>query len=235
MEGAEGCANPTAKKTTTKAKKPKKKVVKKVAKKKAVKKPLPSALAIPKRAGTSWVIFLNEFRKNETSSTITEATKAAAHAWREMSVADREVYDKKALDAKHKYEAELDTYLRSLKPEDFAKENERRRILAKRRLARNVKAGKVTAPKPGQHVKFRALKDPEAPHRPKNGYMFYAQFVREQPDEQEIFQGAKTVADQAKIIGARWRSMSESEKAPYQELAARDKERYSEAKKQYLK
>lgn len=84
--------------------------------------------------------------------------------------------------------------------------------------------------KPKRRVKKE--KDPNAPKRALNGYMYYANERRaalkaERPD-------LKT-KELAVVMGQEWNAMSEDQKRPYSVKGAADKERYAQAKASYAK
>ena len=83
-----------------------------------------------------------------------------------------------------------------------------------------------------EEKKKRKKKDPNAPKRPKNGFMFFsgekrAEVVKANPEDK--------VGDIAKKIGAMWREMDDKQKAPYQKMAGKDKDRYTKAAAAYAK
>ena len=65
----------------------------------------------------------------------------------------------------------------------------------------------------------RARKDPNAPKRALSAYMFFAQDFRSKHSDMSI-------TEQMSKAGEAWRAMSDSEKAPYEQKAAKDKQRY---------
>lgn len=84
--------------------------------------------------------------------------------------------------------------------------------------------------KPKRRVKKE--KDPNAPKRALNGYMYYSKERRatlkaERPD-------LKT-KELSVVMGQEWNAMSEDQKRPYSVKGAADKERYAQAKASYAK
>ncbi|KAJ1985471.1 Non-histone chromosomal protein 6 [Dimargaris cristalligena] len=78
--------------------------------------------------------------------------------------------------------------------------------------------------------KRRGKKDPNAPKRSLSAYMFFAQSNRENikrdnPDA--------TFGQIGKMMGAQWKSMTDTDKIPYEDQARADKERYEEEKAAY--
>ena len=78
--------------------------------------------------------------------------------------------------------------------------------------------------------KTKKKKDPNAPKKNLNSYMFYTREVR-----QDVANANPTlkVNEVAKIIGGQWRKLSEEAKQPYIDLASEDKVRYDKELKAY--
>jgi hypothetical protein len=74
-------------------------------------------------------------------------------------------------------------------------------------------------------------KDPAAPKNPLSAYLF---FVTEQRSKL-AGKSTKGFAEMARELGQQWKDMSEEEKAPYQELAKKDKQRFQFEKKAFEK
>lgn len=73
-------------------------------------------------------------------------------------------------------------------------------------------------------------KDPNAPKRALSAYMFFAN------DQREVVRGENPTASFGqigKLLGEKWKSLTESEKKPYEDKAAEDKKRYEEEKHAY--
>ena len=80
--------------------------------------------------------------------------------------------------------------------------------------------------------KEKKLKDENAPKRPKSAYMFFSEKKRaeireEQPDLK--------MTEISKVIGERWKEVSPESKAKYVKKAEKDKERYQEELKDYVR
>ncbi|CAN6651313.1 non-histone chromosomal protein 6A [Trichomonascus vanleenenianus] len=76
----------------------------------------------------------------------------------------------------------------------------------------------------------RRKKDPNAPKRSLSAYMFFANAQRDsvRSDNPDV-----TFGQVGKILGERWKALSESEKIPYEQKAAEDKKRYEAEKAAY--
>lgn len=73
-------------------------------------------------------------------------------------------------------------------------------------------------------------KDPNAPKRSLSAYMFFANEEREnvRNDNPGISFGQV-----GRVLGERWKALSEAEKKPYEQKAEADKKRYEEEKAAY--
>jgi len=92
-----------------------------------------------------------------------------------------------------------------------------------------VKADKGDGPAK-RATKEKKTKDPNAPKRPLSAYMFYSKDVREDTKSENP---DATFGELGKILGSKWSGLSEEEKAPYHDQAAKDKERYTEEQAAY--
>jgi len=73
-------------------------------------------------------------------------------------------------------------------------------------------------------------KDPKAPKRALSAYMFFSQDWRERIKTENPEAGFGEVG---KLLGAKWKEMSDEDKKPYIDQAAKDKERADEEKAAY--
>ncbi|KAI8885347.1 HMG box protein, partial [Backusella circina FSU 941] len=75
--------------------------------------------------------------------------------------------------------------------------------------------------------KKRDKKDPNAPKRGLSAYMFFSQANREKIKQENP---DATFGQLGKILGEKWKAMSEDDKKPYNDKAKADKERYEKEK-----
>ncbi|KAI7869315.1 high mobility group box domain-containing protein [Spinellus fusiger] len=75
--------------------------------------------------------------------------------------------------------------------------------------------------------KRRTKKDPAAPKRGLSAYMFFSQDQRQVVKEENPEAGFGQIG---KILGDKWKKMSDAEKKPYIEKAEIDKKRYESEK-----
>lgn len=78
----------------------------------------------------------------------------------------------------------------------------------------------------------KSKKDPAAPKRPLSAYMFFSQDHRERVKAANPDAG---FGDIGRLLGARWKEMSDAEKKPYLDMANRDKARAEAEKAAYNK
>jgi len=76
----------------------------------------------------------------------------------------------------------------------------------------------------------RAKKDPNAPKKPINAYMFYTKARREGLKKQ--YPDLK-ITEISKKLGEEWKEMDKDERAPYEAQSQKDKERYKLANDEY--
>ena len=83
----------------------------------------------------------------------------------------------------------------------------------------------------GNKKKMKPQKNPYAPKKPKSSYFYFCDEFR--PNYIEDFKKKNpnkkvSIADVAKQLGSKWKSLSDSGKKKYVKMAEKDKERYAE-------
>ncbi|KAK6341121.1 Non-histone chromosomal protein 6 [Orbilia brochopaga] len=73
-------------------------------------------------------------------------------------------------------------------------------------------------------------KDPNAPKRGLSAYMFFA---NEQRENVRAENPGIAFGQVGKVLGERWKALSDKQRAPYEAKAAADKKRYEDEKAQY--
>ncbi|KAJ6096204.1 high mobility group box domain-containing protein [Penicillium sp. IBT 16267x] len=76
----------------------------------------------------------------------------------------------------------------------------------------------------------RRKKDPNAPKRGLSAYMFFANDNRENVREENP---GISFGQVGKVLGEKWKALSDSERKPYDDKATADKKRYEEEKTKY--
>ncbi|KAF2153717.1 non-histone chromosomal protein 6 [Myriangium duriaei CBS 260.36] len=91
-------------------------------------------------------------------------------------------------------------------------------------------ATKRKSAKSAEKVGGKRKKDPNAPKRGLSAYMFFANEQRDKVREDNP--GIK-FGEVGKILGDKWKQLSDKQKAPYEAKAAADKKRYEDQKAAY--
>ncbi|KIW12515.1 non-histone chromosomal protein 6 [Exophiala spinifera] len=73
-------------------------------------------------------------------------------------------------------------------------------------------------------------KDPNAPKRGLSAYMFFANEQRENVREENP---GISFGQVGKVLGDKWKALSEKQREPYEKKAAADKKRYEDEKAKY--
>uniref|UniRef100_A0A7S1X6A4 FACT complex subunit SSRP1 n=1 Tax=Tetraselmis chuii TaxID=63592 RepID=A0A7S1X6A4_9CHLO len=92
------------------------------------------------------------------------------------------------------------------------------------------KPAKAAVKEPPAKKAKKAKKDKNAPKKAMSAFMMFSNKNRESVKEKNP---EATFGEMGKLIGAKWKEMSDSEKEPYNEMAAEDKVRYQEEMKAY--
>ena len=82
----------------------------------------------------------------------------------------------------------------------------------------------------GKEIKFKKLRDPNAPKRPKTGYMYFCQEFRgsTQKKHPDLRMGGIS-----KELGKLWGTYSPEDKEPYNDKSMVDRNRYDEEIEEY--
>ncbi|KAI8646161.1 high mobility group box domain-containing protein, partial [Parasitella parasitica] len=86
---------------------------------------------------------------------------------------------------------------------------------------------KRTKPAKVDEKKKRSKKDPNTPKRGLSAYMFFSQDQRATVKEENP---EASFGQIGKILGEKWKKMSDDEKKPYNKKAEADKKRYEDEK-----
>jgi len=89
---------------------------------------------------------------------------------------------------------------------------------------------KESAKRKTKDVKVKRKKDPNAPKRGLSAYMFFANEHRDKVREENP--GIK-FGDVGKLLGEKWKELTDKEKGPFEAKAKADKERYESEKARY--
>ena len=169
----------------------------------------------PKRGLTGYIYFCNEFRsilKEENNNLTTkEITSELGKRWRELSEKDRKPYEKLAEKDKDRYEKEKESWV-DMENDDIQEKKGK----SKDKVVKTTKSKK-------------SLSDDnkEVVNRKKSGYILYCQELRNIVKESN---NELTSQQITKELGRKWKELSDSQKASYNERASSDVSEVSEVK-----
>ncbi|EXJ85975.1 hypothetical protein A1O1_06344 [Capronia coronata CBS 617.96] len=161
---------------------------------------------LPQTAFT--LVFVEEAKKG--GDVKSNAGEASAR-YRNLSPEEREQYNHQANLNKEKNIEAYKRWVQSFTPLEIKKANNARKLLAKKAKA----AGKKT--------KFLSIKDDRSVKAPQNAYSFFFTDRHKSGDLKGM-----SVGESGKLVGKEWKSLSPSEKKPYEDKAAADAARYEE-------
>lgn len=161
----------------------------------------------PKGAKSAYTYFTEEIREEKKANgeayDIGTVSKEASDKWKEMDEDDKKPYVKLSEKDKKRHAKEMESYV---PPSDSDSDDD--------------------VPK-----KKKKKKDPNAPKRNQSAYFLFSNQNREKV-KQELGGGAK-ITEVASALGQKWRGMNDKDKAPYEALAVKDKERYQKEMQAY--
>ncbi|KAF8622180.1 hypothetical protein AX15_007292 [Amanita polypyramis BW_CC] len=184
--------------------------------------PLKPVLKPPKLAPSAWQLYFTDWiQKQQASGTrklnVAQAAKEAGQEYANLSTEEKEPYKRRSQAMKEARERELNTYMRSLTPEDIKRENAFR--AAQRKAGKSRKGN---------------IKDPNAPKKPLSAYFMFLQRIRANPRlVREVFGDETETTKQSVLAAAKWRSMTDAERQPFLAQAEQEKMEYETARKLY--
>lgn len=192
--------------------KPKKTKKSSTKKKKKGKKKDPNA---PKRAQSSYTIFMSKNRasikEDNPAATFGELAALVSKEFKKLSPEDKKKYEDMADEDKERYRKEMKDYVPpSDSSEDDSDDN-------------NKKKNKK---------KVKPKKDPNAPKKAMTSFMLYSTAIRPDVKEENPDLGFGEIA---KLIGKKFRELSEEEKKQWNQKAEQDKFRYRDEVTAYKK
>jgi len=202
----EDSAEETSKKKPAKRKAPPKKAAKQ--KRGTKRKKDPKA---PKRALTPYMFFMKdkrkEFKEKFPEKPFGELSREMSKAWHQMSDDDKKDYLRQTEEDKIRYQKAMENYTPPSDDSDSDSDDGKKKRPAKRQK-----------------------KDPNAPKRAQNAYLFFQTDIRETVKKENP---TLKMTEIAKKIGERWGKMSPEEKKPYEEKSAADKQRFAREMEAY--
>eukprot|EP00484_Ammonia_sp_Unknown_P029227 CAMPEP_0197027012 /NCGR_PEP_ID=MMETSP1384-20130603/7011_1 /TAXON_ID=29189 /ORGANISM="Ammonia sp." /LENGTH=339 /DNA_ID=CAMNT_0042455801 /DNA_START=389 /DNA_END=1408 /DNA_ORIENTATION=+ len=184
--------------------------------------------SMPKKPQTSYFIFNNERRKElkeqYPEKKITELAKLIGGEWKTMTDAEKAKYVEQAKVVKEEYAIKIAEYKKTEEYQKYMQE-----LDAWKKEAKDAD-NEIEVSTPGADgdgiakVRLpRRPKDAQCPKRPLSSYFLFTKEARA-ATKQEFPE--KSVTEIAKELSRKWKALTEEEKKPYNEGAARLKEQY---------
>jgi len=173
----------------------------------------------PKRPQNPYWIFLSENREaitKEAGSAVASAVgKLGGEKWKKLSAAQKAPYEKKAAEAKAKFEKDMAAFVAA-------------GGVAGKRRADKAEAKREKADKRAR----KANKDPNKPKKPQTAYWLWLGENRA-AIQKEVGKGS--VTEVAKKGGEKWKALSDAARAPFEKKAAELKKKYEKEMEEYKK
>ncbi|CAF2149466.1 BnaA01g13430D [Brassica napus] len=197
----------------------------KVNKKKKKKKDCPET----KRPSSSYILWCKEQRdevkKQNPEADFKETANILGAKWKSLSAEEKKPYEER-------YKVEKEAYLQVIAKEK--REREAMKLLddeQKQKTAMDLLDQYLQFVQEGEQdikKKSKKEKDPLKPKHPISAFLVYANERRAALREEN-----KNVVEVAKMTGEEWKKLSDKEKAPYEEVAKKNKETYLQAMEEY--
>jgi upstream-binding transcription factor len=191
----------------------------------------------PREAKSAWNFFCeaDEFKEaikaENPDIKQPDVMKKLGDQWKKMSAEDKAPYEELARQDKER-QAPLIAAFKLEHPEAFDEKGKRihgvNQSAGGAGGAVEMSSDKSTKKRAKRTSKPKKEKDPNAPKKAINGYLFYAQHARKEGLFADV---AKS--DFKKVCGAAWKALSPEEKKPFEALVKADKQRYEEEKALY--
>jgi hypothetical protein len=180
----------------------------------------------PREAKSAWNCFseaaLPEFKEAMKAENPDikhqEVMKKLGEVWKKMSDEEKAPYEELARQDKE-HQAPLIAAFKLEHPEAFDEKGKRIQSSDGANEPSSVKSTKKRA----KSTKGKKEKDPNAPKKAINGYLFYSQHAR----SEGLFADVPK-SEFKKVCGAAWKALTPEEKKPFDALVEADKQRYKE-------
>mmetsp|Transcript_40173 Transcript_40173/g.97034 ORF Transcript_40173/g.97034 Transcript_40173/m.97034 type:complete len:395 (+) Transcript_40173:305-1489(+) len=167
----------------------------------------------PKRNLSAYLLYQNAmrdtFKRENPGMTFGQLAKFTSHMYKNMTAEEKASWEAKAAQDKARYDAEIASYYPP--PGHDAK-------------------GVLIDTRPPRKKQKRPPKDPSAPKRASGAYVFFTNDMR--PQVMREYPGIKFV-ELGKVLGERWRALTQEQKKRYEGMAAQDKQRFQAEMEHY--
>ncbi|KAG7620055.1 High mobility group box domain superfamily [Arabidopsis suecica] len=175
-----------------------------------------------KRPSTPYILWCkdnwNEVKKQNPEADFKETSNILGAKWKGISAEEKKPYEEK-------YQADKEAYLQVITKEK--REREAMKLLddeQKQKTAMELLDQYLHFVQEAEHdnkKKAKKIKDPLKPKQPISAYLIYAN------ERRAALKGEKkSVIEVAKMAGEEWKNLSEEQKAPYDQMAKKNKEIY---------
>ncbi|XP_020089633.1 high mobility group B protein 6-like [Ananas comosus] len=159
----------------------------------------------------------NEIKRENSEADFKEVSNALGAKWKALGAEEKQPYE-------DKYQQEKEAYLQIVGQEK--RENEAMKLLEGEQMQKTAMElldqylqFKQEAENEGKKV--RKEKDPSKPKQPMSAFFLFSKEQRS-----ALLEENKNVCEIAKIAGEEWKNMTEERRAPYEEIARKEKEEY---------
>jgi uncharacterized protein YodC (DUF2158 family) len=182
----------------------------------------------PKRPLTTYLLFCKDARANvlkeNPDAKVPQMGKLLGAKYKELSKDEKKVYEEQSSELKKQYEVAKAEYLKNNKADEVVEDD----IESVDTAELEAKSKDEVAPKTVK--KKRSKKNPLAPKKGLSAYMFFCTSKR---TELKKSQPKMTVPEMGKVLGKMWQDISVKDKASFDEMAMKDKERYKSAMEKF--
>ncbi|XP_063939559.1 high mobility group B protein 6 [Daucus carota subsp. sativus] len=168
-----------------------------------------------------------EVKKENPDAEFKEISTMLAAKWKTVTAEEKKPYEEK-------YQAEKEAYLKIVGAEK--RENEAMKLLEeeqKQRTAMELLEQYMQFKEETENDKKKKTKKEKDPLKPKHPVSAFFLFMNER--RADLVAEKKNVLEVGKITGEEWKNMTEKEKAPYEEMAKKNKNQYLQQMEVYKK
>ncbi|CAH9106640.1 unnamed protein product [Cuscuta europaea] len=184
-----------------------------------------------KKPATAYLLWCkdqwNEVKKENPKAEFKEVTNLLAAKWKTISAEEKKPYEEK-------YQSEKEMYLKMVGNDK--REHEALRLLEeeqKQKIALELLEQYIQFQQQEAHMenkKKKKEKDPLKPKKPMSAFFLFSNERRT-----ALLAENKNAVEAAKIMGEEWRNLTDEQKAPYEEVAAKNREQFEQEMRSYQK
>ncbi|KAG8058640.1 hypothetical protein GUJ93_ZPchr0002g24671 [Zizania palustris] len=169
----------------------------------------------------------NEIKVKNPDADFKEVSNALGTKWKSLGAEEKQPYEERYRQEKEAYLQVVGQEKRETEAMKLLEEEQMQRT-AKELLEQYLKFRQEAAEDGAKKGKGKKEKDPSEPKQPMSAYFVYSQQRRA-----ALVALKKNVPEIGKITGEEWKGMTEFQKAPYEEVARKQKEEYQKQMEEY--